>query len=359
MSVARILVVDDEPGVRYFIEEALQDNGREIITAESGETALGLIAEQVFDVAVLDLKMGHVGGLEVLAALRRISPETSAIVLTGYGSMETALEALRQGASDYLLKPCDPVQLRTSVQAGLDRSLQAYQQRSSMRFASDVSHQLRNPITNLGLNLELLEYVNPEKQSRYLDVIKQEIDQLGHMVDDILALSRLDQKRSTQVFKLEDFNLLILQIVAAHQARAAAVGLELIFVPEEGLPPVWGVRNYLCQIVDNLLSNAIAYTPTGHVYLRTFLDTMHHAPHRYVCLQVQDTGIGIPEEDCTHLFERFYRGKRAATLGIPGNGLGLAIVKEMVAVHHGDIVVESEVGEGSTFWLWLPLADES
>ncbi len=357
MSVAKILVVDDEPGVRYFIAETLQGNGCEIITAESGEMALGLIKDQAFDVAILDLKMAQIGGLEVLATLRKVSPETAAIVLTGYGSMETALEALRQGASDYLLKPCDPIQLRASVRTGLDKFHQARQQQRSMQFASDVSHQLRNPITNLSLNLELLEYVNVEKQTHYLDVIKQEIDQLGHMVDDILALSRLDRKNSEQAFKPEDFNLLIFQIVATHQARADAAGLELIFVPDATLPPVWGVRNYLCQIVENLLSNAIAYTPTGHVYLRTFLDVKHHASRRYVCLQVQDTGIGIPEEDCVHLFERFYRGKRASTLGIPGNGLGLAIVKEMVTLHHGDIAVESEVGEGSTFWLWLPLAE--
>ncbi|MBN2003889.1 MAG: response regulator [Anaerolineae bacterium] len=358
MSAAKILVVDDEPGVRYFIAETLQDNGCEIITAESGEMALDLIRGQVFEVAILDLKMGQVGGLEVLATLRKASPETSVVVLTGYGSMETALEALRQGASDYLLKPCDPTQLRASVRTGLDKFRQAHLQRRSMQFASDVSHQLRNPITNLGLNLELLEYVNPEKQTRYLDVIKQEIDQLGHMVDDILALSRLDRKSGEWIFKPEDLNLLIIQIVAAHQARADAVGLDLIFVPEEGLPSVWGVRNYLCQIIDNLLSNAIAYTPTGHVYVRTSLDVEHRPNRRYVCLQVQDTGIGISEEDRARLFERFFRGKRASTLGIPGNGLGLAIVKEMVALHQGDIAVESEVGEGSTFRLWLPLAEE-
>jgi len=358
VSVARLLIVDDEPGVRYFIAETLRDNGCEIVTAESGEMALDLIKGQGFDVAILDLKMGRVGGLEVLTALRKGSPETAVIVLTGYGSMETALEALRQGASDYLLKPCDPVQLRASVRTGLEKSHQARQQRSGLQFASDVSHQLRNPITNLSLNLELLEYVNSEKQPHYLDVIRQEIDQLGHMVDDILALSRLDRKSTEQIFSPEALNLLIVQIVAAHQARANAAGLDLIFVAEEGLPLVWGVRNYLCQIVDNLLSNAIAYTPTGHVYLRTSLDTDHRPGRRYACLQIQDTGIGIPEEDREHLFERFYRGKRASTLGIPGNGLGLAIAREMVLLHHGEIEVESEVGEGSTFWLWLPLAEQ-
>ena len=132
MTIARILAVDDEPSVRYFVKETLSTVGYQVVVVGSGEAALDLIAaqEQRFDLALLDLKMNGVGGLQVLAALRQQSPDTAAIILTGHGSMETVIEALRQGAHDYLLKPCDPQELRESVASGLDSRRCALQQRA-------------------------------------------------------------------------------------------------------------------------------------------------------------------------------------------------------------------------------------
>jgi DNA-binding response OmpR family regulator len=118
-KTAKILVVDDEASVRFFLEEVLTRDGYQVVTVESGEAALECIATQEFDLALIDLKMKQVGGIEVLAALRRQSPGTAAIVLTAHASLETAIDALRQGAHDYLFKPCKTVKLRESVRAGL------------------------------------------------------------------------------------------------------------------------------------------------------------------------------------------------------------------------------------------------
>ena len=116
---ASILVVDDDVGVRFFLEEALTRDGHQVVAVESGEAALECIATQEFDLALIDLRMHGIGGMEVLAALRRQSPDTAAIVLTAHASLETAVKALRQGAHDYLFKPCKTIELRESVRTGL------------------------------------------------------------------------------------------------------------------------------------------------------------------------------------------------------------------------------------------------
>ncbi|MDY7077654.1 MAG: response regulator transcription factor [Chloroflexota bacterium] len=120
-TTARILVVDDEAGIRFSLEETLARDGYQVVAVDSGEAALEYIATQEFDLVLVDLKMKGIGGMEVLAALRQQSPDTAVIVLTGHGSLETAVEVLRQGAHDYLFKPCKTVELRESVRAVLPK----------------------------------------------------------------------------------------------------------------------------------------------------------------------------------------------------------------------------------------------
>lgn len=119
---ARILVVDDQSGVRFFLKEVLEGEGYSVVAADSGEAALEHIPAEVFDVAIIDLVMKEVGGIEVLKALKRVTPNTAAIVLTAHGSLETAVEALREGAHDYLFKPCKTSRLRNSVRTALTKT---------------------------------------------------------------------------------------------------------------------------------------------------------------------------------------------------------------------------------------------
>jgi DNA-binding response OmpR family regulator len=119
---AKILVVDDQPGVRFFLKEVLEGEGFRVLAAESGEAALDHIPGETLDVAIIDLVMKDVGGIEVLKALKQEAPSTAAIVLTAHGSLETAVEALREGAHDYLFKPCKTSRLRESVRTALIKS---------------------------------------------------------------------------------------------------------------------------------------------------------------------------------------------------------------------------------------------
>lgn len=133
MSTAKILVMDDELSIRLFLEKTLTRDGHMVVTAASGEEALELIAGQTFDLALLDLKLTGIGGLEVLAALREQAPDTVVIILTAQASLESAVAALRQGAHDYLFKPCQTFQLRQSIQQGLAKRQQALQQRGLLQ----------------------------------------------------------------------------------------------------------------------------------------------------------------------------------------------------------------------------------
>ncbi len=142
---AKILVVDDHEGTRFFLHEMLTRDGHEVVAVESGEAALHQIAATEFDLALIDLKLGGISGMQVLASLCERSPDTAAIMLTAHGSLETAVEALRQGAHDYLFKPTKLVELRESVRTGLLKHQQKKQQR-------ELLNQLKQYlINNLGL----------------------------------------------------------------------------------------------------------------------------------------------------------------------------------------------------------------
>jgi PAS domain S-box-containing protein len=221
--------------------------------------------------------------------------------------------------------------------------------RLKSKFVSDVSHELRTPIANLKLHVELLEHGRVEKRSHYLNVVKQQSRRLGQLVDDILNLSRLEMGRERAAFGPVDLNFVVEQIVAAHQPRAESSGLRLSFQPLPTLPPVRGEVNQLSQVVTNLVINALNYTPQGEVNVST-LQTADEA-----CLQVTDTGIGIDPDDAPNIFARFYRGRGSQRSETPGTGLGLAIVKEIVDLHDGRIEVDSQVKQGTTFKVWLPL----
>ncbi len=222
--------------------------------------------------------------------------------------------------------------------------------RLKSKFVSDVSHELRTPITNLKLYLELLARGQPEKRESYLATLKQQTYRLAQLVEDILSLSRLELGRDRVAFAPVDLNAVVAEIVAVHQPQAEAAGVLLCFEPDPYLPPVRGEENQLAQVVTNLVANALNYTKAGHVNV-----SIRQIDQR-VCLCVADTGIGIDSFDLVHLFDRFYRGKRALEMNIPGTGLGLNIVKEIVNLHDGQIEVESEVGKGTTFRVWLPIS---
>lgn len=223
--------------------------------------------------------------------------------------------------------------------------------RLKSKFVADVTHELRLPISNLKIYVEMLQVGNPERRERYTAVLQEEITRLARLVEDILDITRMELGTKKMEFKWVNFNQLVEQVVVANRPRAETKGLTLLYELDRNLPELWGDSQQLTQVMTNLIGNAINYTPKGMVKVTTSFDALHHQ----AIAVVQDTGFGISGEDIPHLFGRFYRGIRASQSDIPGTGLGLAITKEILDCHQGHISVQSQEDVGSTFTVTLPI----
>ncbi|WP_322506999.1 sensor histidine kinase [Anaerolinea sp.] len=225
--------------------------------------------------------------------------------------------------------------------------------RLKSQFVSNVSHELRTPLTSIKLYAEQLPTASAERSARYLAALQRETARLEAMVEDLLTISRLDLGKTRIQISALPLAPFVQQIVEDRRMLAHSRGLTLHFQQDKHLPPVAGDERFVMQIVTNLLTNAINYTPAG----RNIFISVRHDPQEagFLRLTIEDEGVGIPPEEMPHLFERFFRGSAGRKLQVPGTGLGLAIVKEMVERLNGKIHIESEVGKGTKAIVWLPV----
>jgi two-component system NtrC family sensor kinase len=220
-------------------------------------------------------------------------------------------------------------------------------------FVSAVSHDLRTPLTSVRGFVDLLGMVGPlnDRQEVFVDKIRKGADEITALIEDLLDLGRIEAGTAFE-FEPVGFDTIIAQSVESFRGQAVAKGLGLDVQVPPGLSQVLGNRMRLKQVLGNLLSNAIKYTPEGGQ-----IKVWTEERDGQLLFHVQDTGIGISLDDQPHLFEKFYRVKGKETEGISGTGLGLAIVKAIVEKHRGRVWVDSQVGEGSTFTLLLPVCE--
>jgi signal transduction histidine kinase len=220
-------------------------------------------------------------------------------------------------------------------------------------FLSLVSHELRTPLTSIRgyLDLVLEEEagdLNPE-QRRFLEAVERNSGRLLRLVGDLLFVAQADAGRLSLEKAKVDLASLAADCVEGAAPAAAGKSIELVLAAEQ-VPAFVGDRGRLAQVFDNLVSNALKFTPEGG---RVEVSTKLHGA--YVSIEVADTGIGIPVADQPRLFERFFRSSVAHDQAIPGTGLGLAIVKAIVEAHKGRIAIDSKEGHGTTFRVDLPL----
>ena len=473
----RVLVVDDEDRVRLACRRVLEAEGLRVFEAGDGQKGLDLLDQVNPDLVLVDLMMPNLGGMDLMAAARERHPDLAFVVITGYATLEKAVEAMKQGADDFLAKPFKPGDLRQVVSRVLRRArtlLDMEIEKSRTRLVLDstsngvlvldaggkvalmnpalrrmvgwgqsasprgldvdkvlpcpevvaVLHRILEPggdiadrvpcrikLGTMDEPLHVQAYCRPFKDSRgnligavaicndvtawhHLDELKNEyvstvahdiasplgsvISQLqtlqkglcGDLTDkqdqmvsrailrvqgivdmskDLLSLTRLDEGADVE---LEEVDLLpiLRESYEVFLGKAQKKQQTLELETPDALPPMQGIGRALRQVVDNLVSNALRYTPEGG---RVKLSAS--APAGSLVIKVEDTGYGIPEEDQERIFQRFYRVKDANTRHIVGTGLGLPIVKKVVEDHGGGLELDSRPGAGSTFTVTLPL----
>jgi signal transduction histidine kinase len=393
---AKVLVVDDEESVVVTIKAILQLDGYNVATTTSGVQARQMVREVEYDLVLTDLRLEDGDGLDVLKAVRESHPETVTIMLTGYASLESAIQALRAGAYDYLVKPSEVEELRATVARGIERrrlgqelrlrvveladlnaSLQQrideamaelkerYEQlkeldRMKSQFLSIASHELKTPITAMSgflqVALRRVRRMTQEAQppvadglgavTEQLEVVYRQTGKLARLVDELLDVSRIQTGRIEFRYANVDLSELATEVAARMQLTTTT---HEISVRRDSESVVTADRDHLEQVLNNLVTNAIKYSPDGGTI------TISVRPDDGgVRLSVADQGIGIPEKELEAIFGLFYRSPDRAARDAAGMGLGLYISREIVVRHGGRIWAESTAGKGSTLNVLIP-----
>ena len=233
-----------------------------------------------------------------------------------------------------------------------DISHQKELERLKDEFVSNVSHELRTPIANVKLYISLLTRGKPEKYDAYLQTLRREAARLEKLIEDLLDLSRLDLGRQPIVLTPTDVNQLTAQLIADRTALAASHQLLIDYRADSPLVLAQADPAMLNQVVSNLLTNAINYTPAGGVITVTTA-ARERDEQTWITITIHDTGPGISPHDRTRLFERFFRGEAGRKSGAPGTGLGLAISAQIMSKLNGSITLDSPPGDGAAFTVWL------
>ena len=221
-------------------------------------------------------------------------------------------------------------------------------------FVANVSHELKTPLAAIQATVDTLldgAMHDPEHAVPFLRRLRENGDRLHRLVQDLQTLGRIESSQATLEVERIPLQAAVEACISEHAARAQAKGLQLLADPAPEPVVALADAEALAEILDNLIDNALKYTPAGgRVVLRWFADDRH------AILQVMDTGVGIPEKDLSRIFERFYRVDKARSRELGGTGLGLSIVKHLVQALGGTVTAESQVARGSTFTIRLPHA---
>lgn len=378
-SLGRILVIDDELGIREGCRRTLGPEGYTVETASTGHEGLHRVKEEPFDLVLLDVVMPDVRGIELLGPIHEQDPEIVCVIVTGYATVELAIQAIKAGAYDFLSKPFSSDLLLLAVRQGLERRrlsletkrLQALEQeaaelahakeelerldRFKTTFILTVTHELRAPLTGLqSFLLALLKgYIPPERQKEILQRAVERAQELLDMVNDLLKLAAAggeEEITKRELLSLADVleKTFPLFKVQADEKRVDCT-LEVSHRPLVRAHP-----DQMTQLWTNLISNGIKYTPPGG-QVRVILRELDE----WAIGTVEDTGIGIALEDQARIFQEFYRTSQAKELEPHGTGLGLSLVKRIVEGHGGTIEMVSDLGRGSRFTFRLPVQTDN
>ncbi len=375
-NLPQILVIDDEMGPRESLRMLLKPEYN-VSTADCVEAGIKLLKEKQPDTIVMDIRMPGMSGIEGLRQIREIDPHLSVIMLTGFGALETAKEALRLGANDYISKPFDAVEMREVIGRNVERTRV---QRASENAAAEIKelngrllkelaqterlaslgqasaefvHDLANPLTIVWGFVQLLarKLENAENGSasenastvKELNIIEQNV----RMCRDLLTMWQSYGSVEASPHKPVSVSAIVREVVKAVGSTASQNGTELHASICEDACTLVGDSVQINRAIQNVLVNALqaASETKGKV-------TVDCTPKDfYVDIRIDDTGPGIDEAQMSRIFDPYFTTKQ----GKSGTGLGLYITKKVVEDHNGSIKVDSRAGVGTTFTIRLPL----
>jgi CheY-like chemotaxis protein/HPt (histidine-containing phosphotransfer) domain-containing protein len=376
--IPKVLVVDDTPANILIVENLLEDEDCQLITAVSGEEALSYVLENDFAVILMDVQMPGMDGFETAELIRGVenSKNVPIIFVTALNNERKYIfKGYEMGAVDFLFKPLDPDILRSKVNVflKLNRQWRALKEEVAQRkavelelekaknesdaanksksdFLANMSHEIRTPMNAiLGMSHLALKTQLNKKQHNYVSKIQGSAHSLLGIINDILDFSKIEAGKLDMEevnFRLDE----VLDNLSTHVTlKAEEKGLEVLFAVDNNVPlSLVGDPLRLGQILVNLSNNAIKFTAEGEVTVSIKL-VKEESSRVELQFAVKDTGIGVPKEQIGKLFKEFSQADSSTTRKFGGTGLGLTISKRLTEMMGGKIWVESEPGKGSSF----------
>jgi len=371
MAVLKVLVIDDEPGIRSGVSRILnnfhvtypfmdEDYSFEVSEASSGEEGIEMLERDKPDIILLDNKLPGIQGVEVLEYIRKRSYDIVVAMITSYASLDVAIRATRDGATDFIPKPFTPQELKSSIEnitkqqylKRITHKLNQDGKKIRYQFLSVLSHELKAPLNALEGYLRMMqEKQSGDKIDDYtvpIDRSLQRIQGMRNLIMDLLDFTKIRLERKEEKIEEVDLSQVASNSIVTVQPYAIQMDVSInLDVRSEALIMADPVDMEI--IFNNLLSNAVKYNKRGGKAEITIDST-----DTDVIVVFTDSGIGLLHEDMENLFEEFVRIKNEKTKNISGSGLGLSIVKKVIELYKGTIKVESTPDIGSIFTVRLP-----
>ena len=369
-SKETVLVIDDEESVVNALSEYLSIRGYDVQTALNSRQALGLVHEREFSIVVCDLRLPDMNGVELLDHVLDVDPETVFIIMTGYASVQSAVDALRKGAYDYVVKPFSMYELEKTMKLGVEKRRLAKENvelshlmrklieidQIKSNIISTVSHEFRTPLMSLKGYLTMISGAAVDGQplgdneTKWLKAMNNNLGRLEMLILNLLLMTEANAGGIIISDDEIDLSKVIEESIARLDALSKTKEINIAF-DEKQRATMRGDAEKIGVAITNLIENAIKFNMEDG---RVEVGLSQTADPDGVRIAVLDTGIGIPDEKISTIFDSFTQVDMTHTRRFAGAGLGLPVAKAIVEAHGGRIDVASKPGTGSTFYIWLP-----
>ena len=351
---SHVLVVDDELGPRESLKMILNPYYN-VLTADRGAQAVEILRQYPIDLVTLDLKMPGFTGINVLEKVKQHDPDIEAIIITGYGSLDTAIEGLRLGAFDYISKPFDVHHILALVRRGLERRNAKSQLRQvKSDFLSNISHELRTPLSVVvGFVYLLLNQVIgklTEEQQKVLETVYRNSEELLELIDNVLWMTSLNAGDANATMERFDARQVLSETTKRYEKAIRDKGLRLAVKLPDGDMSLISDRAKVERVFQNVFNNAVKFTSEGEIVVKA-----QNSPQRdSIEIEISDTGVGIEQSKIDSIFEPFHQADNSIQRSFSGLGIGLTVARRMAELVGGKLAVTSKLGVGTRVTMSFP-----